>query len=144
MTKILPEKNLAIDHEHSQKETLIFEIDKTDANEKYEIQAFKKNRSSGSRVKSDLIRYFRLRRTLVIIGYSLSFGLFWLFLRWNKKLHMRLNYGRCSIVDSDVLGITNIKYNQFYKANVEFIPRSLGQFLRFLELVCIGIGAVAF
>ena len=57
---------------------------------------------------------------------------------------MRLNYGPCSIFDSDVFGITNIKYNQFYKANVDIIPRSLGQFLRFLELVCIGIGAVAF
>ena len=51
MTKILPEKNLAIDHKNDRKETLIFEIDKTDANEKYEIQAFKKNRCSGSRVK---------------------------------------------------------------------------------------------
>ena len=57
---------------------------------------------------------------------------------------MRLNYSRCSIVDSDVFGITNIKYNQFYKANVDIIPRSLGQFLRFLELVCIGMSAVSF
>ena len=57
---------------------------------------------------------------------------------------MRLNYSRCSIVDSDVFGITNIKYNQFYKANVDIIPRSLGQFLRFLELVCIGMTAVSF
>ena len=46
MTKILPEKNLAFDNENSKKETLIFEIDKTDANEKYEIQAFKRNRFS--------------------------------------------------------------------------------------------------
>ena len=67
MTKILPEKNLAIDHENFQKEILIFEIDKTDANEKYEIQAFKKNRLFQK------TGYFRLRRTLVIIGYSLSF-----------------------------------------------------------------------
>ena len=44
MTKILPEKNLAFDNENLEKETLIFEIDKTDANEKYEIQAFKRTR----------------------------------------------------------------------------------------------------
>ena len=44
MTKILPEKNLALDHENAKKETLTFEIDKTDANEKYEIEAFQRNR----------------------------------------------------------------------------------------------------
>ena len=51
MTKISPEKNLAIDHKNDQKETLIFEIDKTDANEKYEIQAFKKDRFSRKRTR---------------------------------------------------------------------------------------------
>ena len=44
MTKMLPEKNLAFDHENAKKGTLTFEIDKTDANEKYEIQAFQRNR----------------------------------------------------------------------------------------------------
>ena len=68
---------------------------------------------------------------MVILGYCLSFGLLWLFLRWNKKLHLRSNHSRCSIVESEVFGITNIKYNQFYKANVDIIPQSLGQFLGF-------------
>ena len=54
MTKILPEKNLAFD-ENSEKETLIFEIDKTDTNEKYEIQAFKRNRLLKMEVTSMLV-----------------------------------------------------------------------------------------
>ena len=55
MTKILPEKNLAFDNKNSEKETLIFEIDKTDANEKYEIQAFKRNRLLKMEVTSMLV-----------------------------------------------------------------------------------------
>ena len=54
MTKILPEKNLAFDYENSE-ETLIFEIDKTDANEKYEIQTFKRNRLLKMEVTSMLV-----------------------------------------------------------------------------------------
>ena len=55
MTKILPENNLAFDYENSKKETLIFEIDKTDANEKYQIQAFKRNRLLKMEVTSMLV-----------------------------------------------------------------------------------------
>ena len=46
---------------------------------------------------------------------------------------LRLNHSRCSIADSDVFGITNIKYNQFYKAHVDIISPSLGQFLGFSQ-----------
>ena len=58
MTKILPEKNLAFDnenYENSENETLIFEVDKTDANEKYEIQAFKRNRLLKMEITSMLV-----------------------------------------------------------------------------------------
>ena len=52
--------------------------------------------------------------------------LFWNYVQVDLEFLSRINHNQCAVDDADVFGITNIKYDQFYKTNVNCIARSLG------------------